>query len=96
MRAKELLDGVRERPRRVGRSRCIKEIQQPLHSACRKVVDRMTDDVGVNMLAKVEAHRKIARARTLRIIVGDNRNSRKIREADHHRSGISGAYAALA
>jgi hypothetical protein len=48
----------------------------------------MTDDVGVNMLAKVEADRKAARARTLRVVVGHRRNSRKVREADRHRRGI--------
>jgi hypothetical protein len=41
----------------------------------------MTDDVGVNMLAKVEANRKPSRAGTLRVVVGNGRNSCKIREA---------------
>ena len=53
-----------------------------------EVVDRMTDVVGVNMLTEVEANRKTARAGALRIVVGDGRNSRKVRESDRHRRGI--------
>jgi hypothetical protein len=85
MRREKLLEGIRVRPGRVGRNQCIEEIQQPLDRARREIVDRMTDDVGVDMLGEMEAHRKAARARTLRVIVGDSRNSRKVREADRHR-----------
>jgi hypothetical protein len=49
----------------------------------------MTDDVGVNMLAEVEANRKPARAGALRVVVGNARNSRKVRKADRHWRGIS-------
>jgi hypothetical protein len=45
----------------------------------------MTDDVGVNMLGKMEAHRKAARASTLRVVGGDDQDSGKVREADRHR-----------
>jgi hypothetical protein len=89
MRAKELLDCIRVRTRRVGRNQCIEELQQPFHRARRKVVDRMPDDVGVNVLAKVKAHRNAARTGTLRVVVGNGRNSRKIREADRHGSGTA-------
>src|SRR5215469_5231952 len=47
----------------------------------------MTDDVGVNMLGKVKSHRKPARTRTLRVVVGNGRDSGKVREADRHRRG---------
>ena len=53
-----------------------------------EVVDRMTDVVGVNMLAEVEANRKVPRAGALRVVVGNVRNPRKVREADRHRRGI--------
>ena len=48
----------------------------------------MSDDVGMNMLGKVEANRATARARTLRVVIGNGRNSREVREAHRHRSGI--------
>ena len=40
----------------------------------------MSDDVGVNMLAKVEANRKAARAGTLRVIIGNTRYPREIQK----------------
>src|SRR6202043_2798238 len=77
MRAKELLDGIRMRPRGVGGHQCLEELHEPLCGARRDPVDRMTDDVGVNMLAEVEANPKAARAGPLRVVVGNGRNSRK-------------------
>src|SRR6516165_2267992 len=56
--------------------------------AHRGIVDRMTDDVGVDMLGEMEADRKTAWARALRVVVGNGRNSRKVREAGRHRRGI--------
>ena len=55
--------------------------------ARREGVDRVGDDVGVNMLGEVEAHRAAARARPLRIVIGNGRNSREVRKAHRHRSG---------
>jgi hypothetical protein len=78
MGAKKLLDGVRVRPFGVCGDHRAQEFDKPLGGAHREIVDRMTYDVGVNMLAKVKANRKAARARTLRIVVGNSRNSRKI------------------
>jgi hypothetical protein len=37
----------------------------------------MTDDVGVNMLAEVEANRKPAWAGALRVVIGNGRNPAK-------------------
>jgi hypothetical protein len=37
----------------------------------------MTNDVGVDMLAEVKANRKAARASTLRVIVGNGRDSER-------------------
>jgi acetylglutamate kinase len=91
MRAKELLDGIRVRSGRVGRNQRIEELQEPFRGARREAVDRMTDDVGMNMLAKVEANRKAARAGTLRVVVGDGRNSREVREANSHPAWNSAA-----
>src|SRR5258705_9578424 len=85
MRAKKLLDGIGVRPFGVGGNQCIEELHEALRGARREAVDRMTDDVGVNMLSEVEANREAARAGTLRIVIGHGRNSRKIREADRHR-----------
>jgi len=53
MGAEELLDGIRVRPGGVGGNQCIKELHESFRGARRKVVDRMTDDVGVNMLVEV-------------------------------------------
>ena len=49
----------------------IEELDESFGGAHREVVDRMTDDVGVDMLGKVKADRKAARARTLRVVVGE-------------------------
>ena len=87
-RAKELLDGIRVRPAGIRGNHRIQKLHEPPGGAHREVVDRMTDDVGVDMLGKVKADRKTARARTLRVVVGNARNSRKVRETDRHRSGI--------
>jgi hypothetical protein len=57
-------------------------------AARREVVDRMTDGARVNMLGKVETNRKAARAGAPRVVVGNGRNSRKVREANRHRCGI--------
>jgi hypothetical protein len=51
MRAEKLLDRIRVRPRGVGGNQCIEELQKSFRSARREVVDRMSNDVGVNMLA---------------------------------------------
>jgi hypothetical protein len=80
MRAEELLDGIRVRPGSVGGNQRIEELQESFRGARWEVVDRMTDDVGVNMFAEMEANRKAARAGTLRVVIGNGRNSRKIRE----------------
>jgi hypothetical protein len=77
MRAKELLDRIRVRPGRVGGNQCVEELEEPLRGARREGVDRMTDDVGVNMLGKVEANRKASRAGPLRIVIGNGRDSAK-------------------
>ena len=61
MRAEELLDGIRVRPGRVGGNQGIEKLQEFFRGAHREVVDRMADDVGVNMLGEVEANRKAAR-----------------------------------
>jgi hypothetical protein len=75
-------------PRRVGGDQCIKKLHESLRGARREAVDRMTDHVGVNMLAEVETNRKPARVGALRVVVGHGRNSRKVREAGRHRRGI--------
>ena len=78
MRAEEPLDGVRVRPGGIGGDQCVKELEEPLGGARREGVDRMADDVGVDVLAKVEANGKTAGARTLRIVVGNAGNSGKV------------------
>src|SRR5271155_2239228 len=65
MRAEELLDAIRVRPGSVGGNQCVEELEESFRGARREVVDRMTDDVGVSMLAEVEANCKPARAGTL-------------------------------
>ncbi len=40
----------------------------------------MRHDVGMNMLAKVKADSTTARARTLRVVIADIRNSREVRK----------------
>jgi hypothetical protein len=62
MRAKKLLDGVRVRPGGVDGNHGIEKLDEPLGGARREIVDRMTDDVGVNMFAEVKANRKAVRA----------------------------------
>src|SRR5438128_12044155 len=47
----------------------------------------MSDNVGVNMLRKMEANREAPRAGSLRVVIGDGWNSCEIREAHRHRSG---------
>ena len=89
MRLEELLDCIRVRPGGIGGDQGFKELNEPLGGACRESIDRMTDDVGVNMLAKVEANRKAARAGTLRVVIGNGRDPGKVREADRHRRGIA-------
>src|SRR5205085_7104429 len=49
----------------------------------------MSNDVGVNMLGEVEANRKPARTGPLRVVIGNTRNSREVREPDGHRSGAT-------
>jgi hypothetical protein len=88
MRTKELLDDIRVWPGRVGGNHGIQERHEPLGGAHREVVDRMANDVGVNMLGEVKANRKAARAGTLRVVVGNRRDPRKIREANRDRRGI--------
>jgi hypothetical protein len=88
MRTKELLDGIGVRPGGVGGNQCIKKLHESFRGGHREGVDRMTDDVGVNMLGEVEANRKATRPGALRVVVGNRRNSRKVREADGHRSEI--------
>jgi hypothetical protein len=78
MRGEELLDRIRVRPGGVGGDQCVEELQEFLCGTHREVVDRMTDNVGVDMFGKVKADRKTARAGTLGIVIGDGRNSRKI------------------
>jgi hypothetical protein len=85
MCAKELLDRIRVRPLGVGGDHRIEELDEPLGGADREVVDRVTDDVGVDVFAEVKANRKAARTGTLRVVVGNGRNSRKVREANSHR-----------
>src|SRR5580765_6207887 len=87
MRAKELLNGVGVRPRRIGGNQRIDEVQKFLCSTSGEGVDRMSDDVCMNMLVKVEADSASARARTL-IVIGNGWNSREVREAHRHRSRI--------
>src|ERR1035437_2844809 len=48
----------------------------------------MSDDVGMNMLGKVETNRATARARTLRVVIGHRRNSREVREAQRYPRGV--------
>ena len=73
MRAQEPLDGIRVRPRGIGGNQRVEEVQELLRGARRKGVDRMSDDVGMNVLGKVEANRATARARILRIVIGNSR-----------------------
>ena len=70
MRAKELLNGVRVRPGRIGGDQRIEKVQESFRSARGESVDRMSDDVRMNMLGKVEADRATARARALRSLSG--------------------------
>ena len=49
----------------------------------------MGDDIGMDMLGKVEANGATAGARPLRVVIGDGRDSSEIREAHRHRGGIS-------
>src|SRR5712691_10169826 len=48
----------------------------------------MSDNVGVNMLRKVEANREPPRAGSLGVVIGNGRNSCEIREAHRHRRRI--------
>jgi len=89
MRSEELLDGIRVWPSGIGGDHRIEELDEPLGSARRESIDRMTDDVGVDMRPKVEANCKAARGRMLRVIVGNGRDSRSIRETDRHWRGIA-------
>jgi hypothetical protein len=79
MSCKKLFNGIRVRPCRVGGDWRIEELKEALRGARREVVDRMSDDVGVNMLAKVEANRKPARAGALRVVVANARDSQNPR-----------------
>ena len=47
-------------------NQCIEKIQQSLRGAHRNGVDRLSDNVRMNMLGKVEANRKPARPGALR------------------------------
>jgi hypothetical protein len=78
MGAKKLLDGVRVPPFGVGGNHGIEKLDEPLAGARREIVDRMTDNVGVNMFAEVKAHRKSVRDGALRVVVGNGRDSGKI------------------
>src|SRR6185369_4360249 len=57
MLAKELLNGVRVRPSPIGGNQRIEKLQESFRSARGEGVDRMSDDVRMNMLGKVEADR---------------------------------------
>src|SRR5271157_5060692 len=48
MGAKELLNSIRMRPRRIRGNQRVDEVQEFFRSACWKGVDRMSDDVGMN------------------------------------------------
>ena len=82
MRTEELLDGRSGCGPGGTRSRSapLRNLHEALRRACREAVDRMRDDVGMNMLGEMEANRKTARARTLRVVVGNGRNAREVPE----------------
>src|SRR5215469_7811282 len=88
MCAEELLDGVGVRPCRVRGNHCTEELHEPLRGAHGERVNRMPDNVDVDMLSKVEANRKAARPGTLRVVVGNAWYSRKVREPDGQWRGI--------
>jgi hypothetical protein len=78
MFAQELLDGIRVWPRRIGGKQRVEEIQKFFRRARWEGVDRMSHDISMTMLGKVEADRATARARTLGIVIGNGRNSREV------------------
>ena len=80
MGTQELLNRIRVRPRRIGGEQRVEELQKPFRSARRESVHRMGHDVGMNVLGKLEADAATARARILRVVVGNVRNSREVRE----------------
>jgi hypothetical protein len=87
MRAQELLNGVRVGPRGIGGDQRIEEFQEPFRGARWEGVDRMSDNIRMNMLGKVEADGTTARAGTLRIVIGNGRNACEVREAHRHGRG---------
>ena len=56
-------------PEGVGGNHGVEERHESLRSAHRDGVNRMTDDVGVNMFGKVKPNRKAARAAALRVVI---------------------------
>src|ERR1700733_6731061 len=88
MHAKELLDRVRVRSRGIGGDQRVEKLQELFHSSRREGVDRMSDDIRMNMVGKMEANGATARAGTLRVVIGNGRNSREVRKPHRHRGGI--------
>jgi hypothetical protein len=87
MSCQELLKRIRMRSGRVGRKQGIEKLKKFFDGAGGKGIDRMRDDVGVNMVGQVEADGATARAAALRVVVADGRNPREIRKTHRHRDG---------
>lgn len=82
IRGQELLNRVGVRFGRItGRDRA-KEFQEFLGSAGREAIDRVGDDIGMDMFAKIESYGATARAGDFGVVVRDLGDSRKVGEAD--------------
>ncbi len=65
----------------------VEEVQEPFGGARGEGVDRVGDDVGVDMLVEVEADGAAARACVLLIVVGNGWDSGEVGEAHGYRGG---------
>ena len=80
-------DGRRSRAARPARSRRSEKFQELLPGPDRKPVERMGDDVRVDVFGQVEPDGHPLRAGPHRVVVGDARNPRRQREPHGDRGG---------
>ena len=78
------MSGEKGLDRRTG-MRGIKELQELFRSTHREAVYRVPDDVGVDMFGEVEADGDSSGTSVVRIVIGNRRKPRAIRESDRYR-----------
>ena len=87
MCAEELLDGVGVRSVWISGDERVEEVEEIFRGARWEGVDGVSDDVSVDVFVEVKADDATARARVLRVIVGNGGDSGEVGEAHRYWSG---------